>query len=201
MSMSARALGKLQGGAMECQVSPCPAVPAALHPTRESPSPGRCPVGKLVMLPAAAKPHSLGLLRERSSTLLTERCCCTWEKEKSWVVLHHSVPQNKHKTHTGKKGRDPWRCQVQEATVTSQSPVPQHGSSAPGECSEHPRPGVTTSRMIWFESLARNKCCALFTTWPSCYLSNGIAPGSSNSGDKTQHLSFPEIQLRAFLRL
>lgn len=130
-----------------------------------------------------------------------QRGVAVLEKKKSWVVLHHSVPQNKHKTPTAKKGRDPWRCQVQEATVTSQSPVPQHGSSAPGECSEHPRPGVTTSRMIWFESLARNKCCALFTTWPSCYLSNGIAPGSSNSGDRTQHLSFPEIQLRAFLRL
>lgn len=130
MYMSARALGKLQGGAMECQVSPCPAVPAALHPTRESPSPGRCPVGKLVMLPAAAKPHSLGLLRERSSTLLTERCCCTWEKEKSWVVLHHSVPQNKHKTHKEER-----KGSLEMPGTGSNSDIPVSGTTAWFFCS------------------------------------------------------------------
>lgn len=44
----------------------------------------------------------------------------------------------------------------------------QQGASAPGDGSKHPRPGVTPFRLIWFEGLGRNKCSALFKTWPSC---------------------------------
>lgn len=158
--------------ALQCQ-QPC-AIP------RESPCTGRCPVRNLVTLAAAAGakplPHSLGLLREKSFRLLTGGCCCcTWAKNLHQFCTSLCSPKISTKPTQGRKEGSPMQW-VEMPGTGSNSDIPvlgttegsQQGASAPGDGSKHPRPEVTTFRMIWFEGLGRNKCCALFTTWPSC---------------------------------